>query len=502
MTSSTSLKDSWAELARAIEGLASTGRMDVRENGEWLADLSPARCELQHNGKNMLVHLWSEQRNLTRRILALAELSENRIVLEIQRFGQARPGKLELLLPESQRPPARLAREQFRAALRRILAERFPDAEIESSTTARDLEHSFSDVYVRGRMREGARVWAFLAASASESAAAIEGMLTFGLLWLEHLRNRAAARPIEGLRLFVPEGSSHGLLRRLAVLSSPTRTAVFEISPDGGEIHAASPDGAGNFESRVISRRETDAAIAAASDALAKVCMLVPEAGNAIQPRAVSPREVEFCFRGLRFARWVLGRGLIFGLGEKEQPLSDDSEPAFERLIRKLELHRSPLAEVTSHPLYRGYPERWLETLICEDPTRLDAHLDPRFIYSQIPAVAGHDQRVLDLLAVTLQGRLVVIEVKASENIHLPMQALDYWLRARSHHFAGDFKRLGYFPGIELSPDPPLVWLVAPALRFHPSIEIVLKYLSSDVRVTRIGVNETWRRGIKVVFRK
>jgi hypothetical protein len=48
----------------------------------------------------------------------------------------------------------------------------------------------------------------------------------------------------------------------------------------------------------------------------------------------------------------------------------------------------------------------------------------------------------------------------------------------------------------------PLVWLVAPALRFHPATEIVLKYLSPEIQITRIGLNEEWRRGLRVVFRQ
>ena len=51
--------------------------------------------------------------------------------------------------------------------------------------------------------------------------------------------------------------------------------------------------------------------------------------------------------------------------------------------------------------------------------------------------------------------------------MQLPLQAVDYWLRVRRHQREGDFQRYGYFAGIELDPQPPLVWLVAPGLRFH-----------------------------------
>jgi len=79
---------------------------------------------------------------------------------------------------------------------------------------------------------------------------------------------------------------------------------------------------------------------------------------------------------------------------------------------------------------------------------------------------------------------------------------VDYWLRVRRHQREGDFQRFGYFSGIDLDPKPPLVWLVAPGLRFHSATEILLKYLSPEIQISRIGVNENWRRGIKIVFRQ
>ena len=76
----------------------------------------------------------------------------------------------------------------------------------------------------------------------------------------------------------------------------------------------------------------------------------------------------------------------------------------------------------------------------------LATQLDSRHFYSQVPARAAGDRGVLDLLGVTRQGRLVVIELKASEDLQLPMQAVDYWLRVRRHQREGEFQRDGYFP--------------------------------------------------------
>jgi hypothetical protein len=221
-----------------------------------------------------------------------------------------------------------------------------------------------------------------------------------------------------------------------------------------------------------------------------------------IAQRVVSgTTEASFSFRGLEFARWSI-EGLSFGVENSRLPLTKATEPDLERLLGQLELHRNSLTEETAHPLYRKSPERWIETLIREDPTKLDAQLDPRYLYSQLPAFTAGNRGILDLLGVTRRGQLVVIELKASEDIQLPIQAVDYWLRVRRHQREGDFERYGYFPGIGLDSKPPLVWLVAPSLQFHATTDILLSHLSPEIHVTRIGLNETWRRGLKVIFRQ
>jgi hypothetical protein len=159
--------------------------------------------------------------------------------------------------------------------------------------------------------------------------------------------------------------------------------------------------------------------------------------------------------------------GIVFGLGKSFERLKPENESRLRKLTQDLDLYRSPLATDTDHRLFRAEPERWLEAVILTGPTKLDAMLDPNHFSSQVPALAGGDRGVLHLLDSTRQGRLVVIELKASEDIQMPLQAVDYWLRVRRHSRDEDFQRFGYFSGIAIDPRPPLVWLVAPAFRFH-----------------------------------
>jgi hypothetical protein len=109
---------------------------------------------------------------------------------------------------------------------------------------------------------------------------------------------------------------------------------------------------------------------------------------------------------------------------------------------------------------------------------------------------------MLDLLTVTHAGRLAVIEVKADDDLHLPLQALDYWCRVRQLQRERAFHQHGYFRGIELSEQPPLLFLIAPALRIHPATDTVLRYLSPEIPWEVIGINEDWRKGRKVILRK
>ena len=494
--------DDWAELDRALGEMAASGSVQVREDGEWLAELAGLHCELRRQGKNSLVHLWSDERNLTHRVLRVKEHSESQIILEVQRFGRAKPGRLEFLRKDSRRSPERITREQFRARFRRLLAERFPDAVVESLTAAPDLEHSFSGLYIRGQMHEGSRAWALMAVSASEDAAAIEGILAFGLLWLDWTRGHADRRAVEGLRLFVPEGASRSLRERVLALSPSARTEIYEFNEPDARMQKVNPADAGNLKSWLVSRREIESALTGARDAIARVRGIVPGTAEAIEARVPpATKEVTLCFRGLEFARWTK-EGLFFGLGDAREPVSAATEPALERLIRQLDLHRSSLAEEVNHPLYRAAPERWLEALALVDATHLDAQLNPAHLYSQVPALAAGDRGVLDLLGVTWRGRLVVIELKASEDIQLPIQAVDYWLRVRRHQREGDFEQSGYFSGMKLDPQPPLVWLVAPGLRFHSATDTLLKCLTPEIHVTRIGLNENWRGGLKIIFRQ
>jgi len=147
-------------------------------------------------------------------------------------------------------------------------------------------------------------------------------------------------------------------------------------------------------------------------------------------------------------------------------------------------------------------PERWLESVMLGHVDELDRRLRADAVYSQVPAFSASDRAMIDMLAITDQGRLTVVELKADEDIHLPLQGVDYWSRVSWHQNRGEFTRFGYFPGRELSTQKPLLMLVAPALHVHPASDTILKYLSPEIEWELLAIDEHWREQIKVVFRK
>lgn len=153
------------------------------------------------------------------------------------------------------------------------------------------------------------------------------------------------------------------------------------------------------------------------------------------------------------------------------------------------------------HPLVSRYPESWIESQVRNNIEQIDATLLPSPLYGQVPQFAAGERGVLDILAVDRSGRLAIVEVKAAQDIHLPLQALDYWMRVKWHLERGEFSGRGYFPGVELRQDPPRLLLVAPALDFHPSNETVLRFFRRDIEVERIGVGIEWRQELRVMFR-
>lgn len=482
----------------------SSGPVEVRENGQWFAPLSDGHWEVRHEGERVLLHVWSQERNLVRRVLRVASSSDQGMLLEVERFGRAKPDRLEIARVDREKTERSVSRESFRAHFQQLLAEQFPDETLESLTVAPDLEHSLSQCYARGVMRGSAargatKTSVVVGVSAAESPATHENILAAALLWLDRVRGRAKHAKVSVLRLFLPQAASRATLHRLAALAVSLAVEIYEFDESRGCLRRMDPRDVGNVETWLMPRREVEALIERALRDLAPWQALAPRDVTA----SVTPgtRQVALRFRGVEFASWNDGK-ILFGFGDRQRELTASNHDALRQLIHQLGTYRHALASNVRHPLYRAQPERWLETLVQEDITRVDARLDPKHLYAQLPAFAAGDRGILDLLGVTRDGRLAVIELKASEDPQVLLQAADYWLRVRWHQQQGDFHRYGYFAGVNLQARPPLLFLVAPGLRFHPATDTLLRYLSPEIEVTRVALAENWRCALRVIFRQ
>jgi hypothetical protein len=365
--------------------------------------------EVRRQGDVVLLHLWSSERTLVLRVRELVADEPGRLELAATRFGRARPDRLEFVAHDANdnaKPAAaRLAREQFRERFTELLAQQFPDEKLVSLTTAPDLKHSLSSSHARGILTAGTRTWAVLGTAPGETAATYDAVLTFGLLWLDRARESARRKIVAGLRLFVPAGAARITAHRLQALSPSTAVELYEYDIENWRARRVDPSDSGNQETWLVPRRESEAILAEAQPAIQRIQRLAP----GIIEAAVIPgtREVALRFRGLLFARWTR-EGVFYGGGDAQKPLLPERQADFERLVRELGKHRSGASspEGARHPLYRAQAERWLESLVAADPGRIDARLDPRFLYTQVPALSEGERSVMDLMGMTRGGRL------------------------------------------------------------------------------------------------
>ena len=499
-------------LARSLqEFLAGSQDGIMIEDGQVLFDLANAQYSISSDKGRCLLHVWSQERNLVRHVIE-AELKAGTLSLTVHRFAQARPTKLEICRDRDRRPPAvqKAARNHYARLLERVLRRTAPDWALDKHrlSTTMDLERSFSPVYARGLLRKGRSALAVLGVSREETQAAVDSALTFGLLWLNACREREAGHAmVEGLRLYVPPGSSTTLQIRLAHLNQEiAKFQIFELDERGESVNAVDYADHGNINTRLVRCPDASLVQSRFRPLVDKILALASQAELA----ALSPSELSFRLHGLEFARARLANPpgsfrveeeLIFGPPGYETRLNEQTEPAFVEFIATVVTARRTEGD-RRDPLWRMYPERWLESLVFGNVAAIDSRLDAAQVYSQVPAFSASDRAMIDVLARTHDGRLSVLELKADEDIHLPLQGLDYWARVVWHQTRGEFQEYGYFSGVELSPQPPLLFLVAPSLRVHPATDAILRYFSPQIDWTLVGVDERWREGIRVIYRK
>ena len=626
------------EIAARVRGFVEAHpQAAVLEDGKQVFELADARWEITTEGDRCTLHLWNSERSSVRTVIAATE-RRGTLRLSTRRFGHTQAKLLQIVTETQRRTPGQRepARKGYLRLLERALAREFPDWQPEAFRTAMDLERSFGPAYARGSLVRGKEAWAVIGVGAAESQAIIDGVLTLGILWLHHCRERGDGRRLyKGLRLVLPRGAAMLTLARLPWMNTAAaQWELYELDEPTEELTERDAADQGNLRTRLVHAPDEAAARERFAEAAAQVMQLVPaDEAHRVEQRLRSTSELAFLLHGLEFARARLSPSpgsfrhaleITAGSGAAQTLLTDGTRPViaahFAELFRRRQARamgagrvprpRTPSRSIGAFtgrpahtkttgsaslgldtnatltrlevreraltaqgdPLFRGAPERWLESVLRENlapltrslapspllasphasaqrmadrfandddpdtrgnrigedasvsarwpvsPNRTDRiipRFDPRFVYTQVPAIAGaSDRGMLDLLGVTADGRLAVIEIKASDDLQLALQGLDYWIRVRHHHAqavdpatglptqSNDLQRHGYFREVELSPLPPRLYLVAPALHVHPATETILRYLSPRVEWTLLALDERWRQEVRVVWRK
>lgn len=497
------------QLIRTLEDfLATASNAVIVEDGATIFDLAQAKYSISGEHNKCVLHVWSEERNIVRRVLE-AETKNETLRLAVQRMGQSKPTKLEICRERDRRTPTakRASRLAYQRTLQHILQRHFPAFKATPLSSSMDLERSFGPIYARGLMRQGQSAWAILGVNEQETQASIDAALTFGILWLDACRQSQAGKSlVEGLKLFLPSGSATLTRERMARLDrQAAKWQLYELEERDQNLRQLDITDIGNVTTRLVHSPDETAVCQRFADAIAKVRNLMSEVEIAV----LSSAEIAFRCHGLEFARARIAHEpasfrstteIVFGLGAQEIILTDSNLSRFVQLVRSIGEVRHPEGP-RDHPLWRLHPERWLESLTVRNLAAIEERLDSN-VYSQVPAFSASDRAMIDVLTVTREGRLAVLELKADEDIHLPLQGLDYWARVTWHHARGEFQRFGYFPGRELTKEKPLLYLVAPALHVHPATDTLLHYISPEVEWELAGIDERWREGLRVIFRK
>jgi hypothetical protein len=496
----------------------------ILEEGRIVFDMRLARYSVTESHGRCLLQLWSEERNVMRTVVGVEHRTQSLRILT-RKMGATKPQALEVVPSNDRRTPtAREAtRRNYQRLLERALTRGFPGFKVDGLRNAMDLEHSFGPAYVRGRLLKGTAAEAVIGVGEDESRAIVEGILTLGILWLDYCRQHAdARRHFGGLKVIVPPGAWRITAERMAWLNHAA--AIFELYTLDGRSEELTPidfRDTGNASSRLIQSFSVATAVERCQTGIDQIFALLPQSDKErTEVQARSAGEVALALHGLEFARVRCGFAansfaqqseITFGAGPHETPLNEDTEGLARELFTRLFASRHSSGD-NKDPLFRIQGERWLESRLRHALPELLPGLRGELIYSQVPALSSSDRSMLDILTIDRKGRLVVMEIKANEDLHLPLQALDYWIRVRTlnadraidanGNALSAFERHAYFDGEPVSPLPPRLLLAAPALRIHPANEPVLRYFSPEIEWELIALNELWRQELSIVFRK
>ncbi|HZM85825.1 MAG TPA: hypothetical protein VFF31_04625 [Blastocatellia bacterium] len=488
-----------SQIKYEIELFLLAGDFDVFEDDRLLARVNAVYALAEFSFGKLIVSCWGDGWARSWRVIS-CEILADRLTIECAKQMGVRRCVVTLSRGAGLRQRLH-ARKEFSRTLAAMIEANLPRLRVERAVAARNDRRHLSGMHVRLVIRDRGKRWAGVGVSEVELQTNIDTALAAGLVWLDELSRRSGS--VEGLMIFAPRCDTIAI--RLTALSDATRFELFRIDEAKGAIESARPFDQGDLNDSF--RKAAKRAHWPRPGMLPPDCAMLVDSVRRLAPDDIEVHHrgpwVSLSIRGLEIARvWIARRRVEFGIGDTRVKLNNRNGQELEQLIGDAISLRRSQSELRNEMLFRFQPERWLESIISREVAVLDSTLDPAYVYSQVPTYRGDARTFIDLLGVTREGRLVVMELKVNEQTEFPFQALDYWLRVEWHRSRGDFHRRGYFDGLRLIDAPPLLYLVAPLFRFHETTKLIAGSINQRVPVYRIGVNEDWRSGVRVLLRE
>lgn len=332
-------------------------------------------------------------------------------------------------------------------------------------------------------------------------ARSVDALLSSALIWFSRLSETTRSMQFW---IAVEKPCVETLRQRIALLRAPLRRAltIYEIDETWSSLTLMP-----QYElEELFDRRPPPISIrrSEASETATRIVALAPEAMDIVRAR----RGETIRFHGLGFARvrrTVNLERVWFGIDPSRRKVLDErTEEEWERLLSELAEYRRADAPARHHALYKQASEAWLESILRRDIKRLDPGLRLAPLHAQFRVAPARETaaRPVDLLALRSDGRLVVIELKVSEDREHVLQGADYWRRIAAQHRAGHIKRSRLFGDALISDRLPLVYLVAPMLSFHRSFQTLARAITPQIEMYRFDINEDWRAGVRILRRE
>ena len=487
--------------------------MIFREHAEWLfvsdGAVQPLRCEeieLNFIHQKLVFTCWTEVGTRVWRLVGW-DWNGQLLELKVSRRMGAEVSLIELI----PRTTAKLVTATIRAA-RQVLCERLAqlaaaagsETAVERLSLSRGTKPGQPGRYAQILLRRRRERIAVTGPVVSCQPSAVDAFRSSALLWFRRTSDRTKPPFVEQLWLIVSPELLKPLIYRVALLRSGLRDIIKVLTVDDQltALTAASCPDKNELWKKKLARFPPVAAAHPGELSSA----IVAEAPDAID--VVHSRHGETLrYFGLPFARVrsLLGNERAwFGIDRAHRcPLDESTLNDWQNLLHDLREHRSSSAHDHRHAFYRAAPEAWLESLLRRDITKLDPGLIIAPLHAQFRTARGAKLgiRPIDLLALRQDGRLVVIELKVSEDREHVLQGADYWRRVEAHRRRGHIAKAKLFGARMISDEPPLVYLVAPTLRVHPAFTTLAHCISTDIEIYRFDINEDWRCGVRVMRR-